>query len=517
MKIPFNGLAKEVSNLYQDNSRRIDNELRYKIGEKLNDFYISNKENIKQSSEEIDEALKSFAIEHMVKFERLFKKSNVKHSNWDKIKIAFSEWLMLMSGEKGFGITNLNYMLQFYRKYRNYPDFLRIAHKLSWSQNVVLLKDKLNDDERKYYLKRANKEKWTINELNNRIEEETYDDFLKLLTETNSNFIIENVKIRNYKSLVEINISKPSRLLVFAGANATGKSSIFEAIDLLIHAAMTHGSIALDIFGGPDKLVNYTLQKNQDDILQIMLELSFKDSKKEEVIEFGLTYDIRTGDFQKEFSGSSLMDNRIIDSFSRIFIDNYKKAQSKIKVYNKLWLDAGNLNTIIKNVLKDQTKNEEIVDWIRLLVPGTLNVLIDKDLSGKEELLVFEEAYPDRPFVGDLISEGTYKIIALLTLIYQSDQPQFICIEEPEIGLNPAIIKELVSFFREVTNKYNHHIWISTHSTSLVTELVEEELAIVNKKGGITKIYQCQNGDFEGMPPDEAWMSNMLKGGGLPW
>ncbi len=68
-----------------------------------------------------------------------------------------------------------------------------------------------------------------------------------------------------------------------------------------------------------------------------------------------------------------------------------------------------------------------------------------------------------------------------------------------------------------MAKKYHHHIWITTHSTSLVSELKEDELVIVSKKEGETKIYKCDEGDFEKMRPDEAWMSNMLKGGGLPW
>ena len=74
-----------------------------------------------------------------------------------------------------------------------------------------------------------------------------------------------------------------------------------------------------------------------------------------------------------------------------------------------------------------------------------------------------------------------------------------------------------MSFFREMTKKYHHHIWLTTHSVSLVSELVEEELIIINKKDGVTHANPCEPGDFEEMNPGEAWMSNMLKGGGLPW
>ena len=172
---------------------------------------------------------------------------------------------------------------------------------------------------------------------------------------------------------------------------------------------------------------------------------------------------------------------------------------------------------ILEKILENSKKKQEITEWIQALIPEVETVVVSKDLTGKEEIQVIEKTYPNKPFVGSLISEGTYNIIALLTLFYQSDEPQFICIEEPETGLNPAILKELVSFFREMAEKYKHNIWITTHSTSLVQHLYEEELIIVNKKSGETHIYQCKPGDFEGLKPDEAWMSNMLKGGGLPW
>ncbi|MDZ7740942.1 MAG: hypothetical protein U5Q03_04115 [Bacteroidota bacterium] len=99
--------------------------------------------------------------------------------------------------------------------------------------------------------------------LKRQINEDGYEDFLKLLEEIDYRFTIKSLKLRILKSLVDIIIEPPSPLLVFAGANATGKTSLFEAIDLLIHSAMTKGKIALNIFGGAEKIVNYTLQKEK--------------------------------------------------------------------------------------------------------------------------------------------------------------------------------------------------------------------------------------------------------------
>jgi len=364
-------------------------------------------------------------------------------------------------------------------------------------------------------LNRALSENWSVKELERQIKNESFDNFLNEIEQSNYQFNIQELKIKNYKSLVNIDILEPSKLLVFAGANASGKSNIFEAVEFLMHAAMTTGTIVFDIFGGSENVVNFKAQEQKNELFEIELSLSFGDNKHN--IGFGLKYDIQDKQLIREFTGIKKLDEAIINSFSRIFIDNYKRAENKLKIYNKLWIDAANLSSILKTILEDEKKKSEIIEWIQILIPEIESVSVEKDLGGKEELIIIEKSFPDKPFAGNLISEGTHNIIALLALFYQTNQSQFVCIEEPETGLNPAILSELIPFFHEMTEKYHHHIWITTHSASLVAELSEKELIIVNKKNGETQTNQCKEGDFEKMRPDEAWMSNMLKGGGLPW
>ena len=439
---------------------------------------------------------------------------NIALGNIDNFLKDVSSELTKISRDSGLSHTNLNYFRKFYKKYRNQPDLAEKAFKLSWSQNIALLKDKLNDDERNYYLNRAIADNWSVKEIERQIKNDSFDSFLNEIEQNNYQFKIKALRIRNYKSLENINITEPSELLVFAGANASGKSNIFEAIEFLMHAAMTTGTIAFDIFGGVENVVNFKALK-QNSQLEIVLDLSFGTDNHN--IRFGLKYDIQSKQLTREFTGIKKLDEKIVNSFSRIFIDNYKRAENKLKIYNKLWIDASNLSSILKVILEDENKKTEIIEWIQILIPEIESVSVEKDFSGKEELIVIEKSYPDKPFAGNLISEGTHNIIALLTLFYQTDQPQFVCIEEPETGLNPAILSELIPFLREMTEKYHHHIWITTHSASLVAELSENELIIVNKKKGATQTNQCKEGDFEKMRPDEAWLSNMLKGGGLPW
>ncbi|MFQ5447959.1 MAG: AAA family ATPase, partial [Saprospiraceae bacterium] len=184
---------------------------------------------------------------------------------------------------------------------------------------------------------------------------------------------------------------------------------------------------------------------------------------------------------------------------------------------NKLAFDSSNLEPVLHRILQDEPKQEEIIDWLQMLIPDFEKIEVAKsDLSGDYFLKIFEK-HLDEPIGKNLISDGTYNILALLTAVYQSDEPQFLCIEEPENGLNPYVIRTLVDFFRQACEEKGHYIWLNTHSATLVKELQPKELILINKVGGVTKPKQVDpNLKFKSMPLDEAWLTNSL-GGGLPW
>ncbi len=182
----------------------------------------------------------------------------------------------------------------------------------------------------------------------------------------------------------------------------------------------------------------------------------------------------------------------------------------------KLSLDASNLEKVLKRLLDNEEKREEIIEWLQLLLPEFSNIEVrTEELSGMSHLLIYEK-HSKKPFNKNLISDGTYNILALLTAVFQSDKPQFLCIEEPENGLNPKAIKALVSLFRDACEEKGHYIWLNTHSQSLVNELEAHELIVVDKKEGVTVAKQISQADTSGLELDEAWLTGTFQGG-LPW
>lgn len=326
---------------------------------------------------------------------------------------------------------------------------------------------------------------------------------------------IKRLIIENFKSIERIELVEPNPFTVFVGPNGSGKSNIFEALEFLIP---TNDLITkMRLFGGKDWLQhrsdelkpNYTFDIKADTFSwyrngNYLTRQEIGENKLQ--AEVGL---VTCDDFDHAKNSENY--SVFAESFTRLFIKNSKLVKDRIHADDRLRLDADNLELVLKRLLADSILKEEIFDWLALFVPGFKSVEIDE----RDELHWFEQSIPVY-FVKDLISDGTYNILALLTAVYQSDTPQFLCIEEPENGLHPQVLMILVDFFRQQCEEKGHHIWLNTHSRSIVQCLTTDEIVLVKKKNGSTQTRQIKGRNLYTLPTDEAWLSGAL-GGGLAW
>ena len=319
---------------------------------------------------------------------------------------------------------------------------------------------------------------------------------------------IKRLVIENFKSIERIELIEPNPFTVFVGPNGSGKSNIFEALEFFNLSARTNRGTVERLFGGKEYFTN---RKNYSDTVQIEFELEKSSNVR-------LEQRVSTNN-QQEYTivgtrwgeDERIETQQLVANFSRIFVGNEDLRKLKLNDNQRLALDADNLEKVLKRLLTDAILKDEIFEWLDLFVPGFKAVEIDD----RDELHWFEESSP-KYFTKDLISDGTYNILALLTAVYQSDEPQFLCIEEPENGLNPEVVKELAQFFRYKCEEKGHFIWLNTHSQTLVSQLTSDEIVVVDKVQGSTLTKQFKGRDFHGLRMDEAWLMNVL-GGGLPW
>lgn len=348
---------------------------------------------------------------------------------------------------------------------------------------------------------------------------------------------IKKLHIKNFKSIADLEIIEPSPFTVFVGPNGAGKSNIFEALEYLYYSSRVAGGKVSELFGGKESFLplNY--------ISSSLLKYEWSNSIEFADFISGFTENysppkniVNKNNPSLEILGISVSTNllksfdpsnpnsyensenyrQFIDSFSRVFVKNKDVEKFEIKDSSVLSLSASNLEKVLRRIFLSEHKREEIVEWLQLFIPEFENIEFEtSEFSGEVQFRIFEK-HSKKPFPKHLISDGTYHILALLTAVYQSDEPQFLCIEEPENGLTPSVIKEMVTLFRNACEEKGHYIWLNTHSQSLVSQLTADELITVNKVNGETQIKQFKGKDFHGLSMDEAWLTNSL-GGGLPW
>jgi len=326
---------------------------------------------------------------------------------------------------------------------------------------------------------------------------------------------IQKLHIKNFKSLVDLEIVEPNPFTVFVGANGVGKSNIFEALEFVSYSKTPN---LVDLFGGISSVMSF----EKSEFPEILIE-AFD-------IEYGVHIDEE--DYISGISVNSLpksedvnnylnlqlkrISSELVNKISRIFIAKDSYLKFKLDSESRLNLSCSNLEKVLKRLLNDENKREEILEYLQLCIPEFERLEIRSDnISGSDTLLIYEKG-KSKPLNKNLISDGTYNILCLITAVLQSDEPQFLCIEEPENGLTPYVIEVLVDMFRSKCEENGHYIWLNTHSQTLVRHLKENELILVDKVDGATKITQLKDGDFYGLSADEAWLTNAL-GAGLPW
>ncbi|MBN2824712.1 MAG: AAA family ATPase [Campylobacterales bacterium] len=364
---------------------------------------------------------------------------------------------------------------------------------------------------------------------------------------------IKSIRIKNFKSIIDVSIENITTFCVFAGSNGSGKSNIFEALEFIRDVVRSGANEAIKKHNGYENIHSHKLKAsnakkfyaklvveiNNDnyiyeleiknfDRLPSLFETVIKNdqeiAKKSIQNNILINENIQDIEYSENETILKLVSKEAKDlleflkSIERYQIDPIKAREADdFSASEVLDSSASNISTVLTNLEKNSTIMEEIMEAMQMIVPGLENVFIEKERLNNKSILVFKEENVWKRFPAGLISDGTIYALAMLTIIY-SNQKGIVLIEEPERGLNPKAISELIELFRDKSNRVN--IFINTHSESVVRVTKANELFLVDKKDGKTEIKNAQksfpNYDYSKMSIDSMWMSNMFDGG-LPW
>ncbi len=106
--------------------------------------------------------------------------------------------------------------------------------------------------------------------------------------------------------------------------------------------------------------------------------------------------------------------------------------------------------------------------------------------------LRFQDGLFKTPFLDRYVSDGTLKMFAYLTLLYDPKPHPLLCVEEPENQLYPKLMAELAEEFRLYAQR-GGQVFVSTHSPDFLNAIALEEVFWLVKVDGYAQIRRAQD------------------------
>lgn len=177
---------------------------------------------------------------------------------------------------------------------------------------------------------------------------------------------------------------------------------------------------------------------------------------------------------------------------------------------------GSNLPTILA-YFRDNEKRifKEIVSKMRSVIPELENIDINY-VYRKRYGLVFKEKGIPRPWTAEDVSDGTIQILAMLAAVLDP-RAKLTIIEEPENSVHSWILSNFIQTCRDAS--LNKYIFLTTHSISLMDILKPEELFVVFKISGETRILKAVELDADlrkMLEEGHATLGEYIHSGGIP-
>ncbi len=342
---------------------------------------------------------------------------------------------------------------------------------------------------------------------------------------------IESLRIENYRALQRLELRDITPLTVFLGPNGSGKSTIFDVFAFLSECFSSGLRKAWDRRGRFKELRTRGAEG------PIVVELQYREKPKTPLITYHLeieeetrgpvvtsewlrwtrrapAYPFKFLDFvrgegevvsgdqpdataervREKLDSPELLAVNTLGQLAkhprvaalRRFITSwylsYLSAESarttpEAGPQERLSQTGDNLPNVIQ-YLKEQ--HEERLDTILAVlsrrVPRLERVTAEAMQDGRL-LLQIKDAPFDRPVLAKYASDGTLKLLAYLTVLYDPDPPQLIGVEEPENFLHPKLLPELAEECRNASAKTQ--LLVTSHSPFFVSALRPEELRVL--------------------------------------
>lgn len=365
---------------------------------------------------------------------------------------------------------------------------------------------------------------------------------------------IEYLRVENYRALRSVEIKDITPLTVLLGPNGSGKSTVFDVFNFLSEC------FTIGLRRAWDKRGRFQELRTRDSKGPITFELRYREKPELEPATYHLQIDEVGGDpvvaeewlrwrrvarnvagapykilsfkdakgwvisGEKPKSGDKKVRERLdepdmlavntlgqlakhprVAALRRFITDWYvsylsiddTRAQPEAGPQERLSKSGDNLPNVVQYLKERHPEHlERIFEVLRQRVPRLERVDAEQMKDGRL-LLQIKDAPFDRPVLSRFASDGTLKLLAYLTVLYDPAPPSFVGIEEPENFLHPRLLPELAEECRAATER--SQLLVTTHSPFFLNSIRPAETRVLYRdEDGYTQVIRAS--DIEGIP-----------------
>ena len=323
--------------------------------------------------------------------------------------------------------------------------------------------------------------------------------------------MLTSLRIQNFRSIRDAEV-KLGQVNLFIGPNNSGKSNFLKGIEYLAQIAQAYpGGYSPD----PSSFVS-----------QLPRQLANNANAKEESIRFGVGFStsnaisfgnflnnpiqLLTPDFKQTVfinwsdADRNLAEGAPYESFRELksLLNGtviYKTVLSSISFTSVISTNKGfspdgsNLISFLFNLSQDHKKSYAQLEYdfarcIVNLVSLATPINPDPERPGTFKLKFFDQN--DIGYWAEEVSEGVLYFLALLCIVHQPDPPKLLLLEEPEKGIHPRRIKEVMDFIFELARLRDIQIILTSHSPYVVDHFADipECISVFDRENGETVI-----------------------------
>lgn len=369
---------------------------------------------------------------------------------------------------------------------------------------------------------------------------------------------IESISLKNFKAFKNASMKSIPQFCVIVGANGSGKSTVFSVFSFLREAIISNVNTAIARFGGSrgfeeirsrgtkgpieieikfrtkpgSPLITYILKVNANkDRAYVEREiLKYRRGSKGQPWHFldfsrgkglAITNELEylsnannDQDLTREeqtLKSDDILAIKGLSQFERFpavvaignLIENWHisdfhiskaRPEQEAGFAEHLSREGENLSLVIEFLYRNHKATfNKILSLLRQRVPGIERVEAKVTEEGRV-LLKFQDGAFEDPFLARYVSDGTIKMLAYLTLLYDPKPHPLLCVEEPENQLYPKLLLKLAEEFRAYARR-GGQVFVSTHSPDFLNAVRIDEVFWLEKTDGYTTIKRANDNE----------------------